>query len=50
MEELYLHLFVSHPYYSAYDIGHIKKIQDGTGNDKLNDNAYRQAKIHCKKT
>jgi hypothetical protein len=44
IDESYLRLFLSYPSYSAYDIGHNKKNQDGTGDDKLNDNAYRRAK------
>ena len=47
IEESYLRLFVSNPHYSAYDIN--KKMQDEKGHDKLNDNAYRRAKIILRK-
>jgi hypothetical protein len=49
IEESYLRLFVSYPHYSAYDIETNKKMQDGTSDDKLNDNAYRRAKFIVKK-
>jgi hypothetical protein len=49
IEESYLRLFVSYPHSSAYDITHNKKMQDEKGHDKLNDNAYRRAKIILRK-
>jgi len=45
IEVSYLHLFVRYPHYTAYAIEHDKKILDEKGHDKLNDNAYRRAKI-----
>ena len=49
IEVSYLHLFVRYPHYSAYDIEHDKKMLDEKGYYKLNDNAYRRAKIILRK-
>ena len=49
IDEPYLRLFVSYLYSSAYDIIHNKKMQDEKAHDKLNDNAYRRAKIILRK-
>ena len=49
INESYLRLFVSNPHYSAYDIKQNKKMQDEKVHDKLNDNAYRRAKVILRK-
>ena len=49
IEVSYLHLFVRYPHYSAYDIEHDKKMLDEKGDYKLNNNAYRRAKIILRK-
>jgi DNA-binding PadR family transcriptional regulator len=49
IELSYLHLFVRYPHYSAYDIEHDNKMLDEKGYYKLNDNAYRRAKIILRK-
>ena len=48
-EEKYLLFFVNNPHSSAYDIEPNKTILDEKGDYKLNESAYRQAKIIVKK-